>query len=182
MAVENTDMFTPLGLLNSPIKLVKTKGGYSTPLSFSGSINRDDKIHKIRVLNAWIGHGAISGFFSIFTAPLAGSAITHWWVEIQTKEGHWYIAQWEPTKEAPGDRLFLRRRKSQSAVTEAGKAIAGAKKGEWKEITPRKTYTVPKDKKRSIGDLIDKCMKKQGRYNLVGNNCQHFGLNVYNWI
>eukprot|EP01083_Nonionella_stella_P157585 511781_1 len=154
-----------------------THSAITMPFELHGSIDRSDEIHEIRVRNVWIGHGFWAGLGSIFTGPLAGSAITHWWVEIETKNGNWYCAQWESTK-SKGHYLCLSRQSSLHAVTKRGKWEACCE-NEAKNITTRHSYKP--SRKRTIGDLI-KMMEKQGVYNLVINNCQHFGQRVYNWI
>eukprot|EP00486_Rosalina_sp_Unknown_P015794 CAMPEP_0201583086 /NCGR_PEP_ID=MMETSP0190_2-20130828/94085_1 /ASSEMBLY_ACC=CAM_ASM_000263 /TAXON_ID=37353 /ORGANISM="Rosalina sp." /LENGTH=94 /DNA_ID=CAMNT_0048024283 /DNA_START=32 /DNA_END=313 /DNA_ORIENTATION=- len=94
MAFTNTDMITPLGLINAPAKLVD-KYVRSTPLYIDeDNIDRTDEIWTIEVRNAWEGHGLFAAIGSLVTAPLAGSAVTHWWVEIQTTDYDFYIAQW----------------------------------------------------------------------------------------
>ena len=177
----NTDMVTPVGLLFGANKVgveIASLCGYD-PYEGCGNIVELDEIHEIRVRNVWIGHGFWAGLGSIFTAPLAGSAITHWWVEIETRNGHWYCAQWESTKEK-GHYLCLNRCNSLHDVTETGKWEANCK-GQSKDITTRYQYKVPSYKTKTIGDL-KQLMRKQGYYSLVSNNCQHFGARVYQWI
>eukprot|EP01084_Bolivina_argentea_P257798 434423_1 len=177
----NTDMTTPVGLFFGAHKLgveICSAIGLN-PFETCGDINYSDEIYEIRVRNCWIGHGFWAGLGSIFSGPLAGSAITHWWVEIETRNGHWYCAQWESTNDK-GHYLCLNRCSSLSDVTETGKWEAGCK-GQSKDITTRYQYKCPKSKTKTIGDLI-KIMKKQGPYHLVSNNCQHFGARVYQWI
>eukprot|EP00483_Globobulimina_turgida_P013380 UN13404 len=177
----NTDMATPVGLLFGGFKAVnELVATVYTPFETAGNINYSDEIHEIRVRNCWIGHGFWAGLGSMLTGPLAGSAITHWWVEVETRNGHWYCAQWESTG-SKGHYLCLNRCSSLSDVTETGKWEAGCK-GKSKDITTRYTYTCPKSKKKTIRHLVDQVMKKQGVYLLVSNNCQHFGARVYQWI
>eukprot|EP00483_Globobulimina_turgida_P009985 UN10004 len=179
MAV-NTDMATPIGLLFGGNKIaveVAAVLGHDTYES-AGNIIKSDEIHEIRVRNVWIGHGFFSAIGSLFTGPLAGSAITHWWVEVETRNGHWYCAQWESTK-SKGHYICLNRCSSLSDVPETGKWEAGCK-GQSKDITTRYSYKVPSSKTKTIAGLI-KLMRNQGYYSLVSNNCQHFGARVYDW-
>eukprot|EP01084_Bolivina_argentea_P218867 371326_1 len=176
----NTDMATPIGLLFGVNKIaVEVAALIGHRYESCGSIDESDEIHEIRVRNVWIGHGFFAGIASLFTAPLAGSAVTHWWVEIETKTGQWYCAQWESTT-SKGHYICLNREDSISDVTEQGKWEAGSK-GESKDITNRYSYTVPSYKTKTIGGLI-KLMKKQGYYSLVSNDCQHFAIRTYQWV
>eukprot|EP01083_Nonionella_stella_P072843 196544_1 len=193
----NSDMVTPLGLFFSPHKIAIEFS--STPFEEHGAIDRSDEIYEIRVRNVWIGHGFWAGLGSIFTGPLAGSSITHWWVEIETKNGHWYCAQWESMK-APKDiepkgsidyddvyydeddapYLCLSRQSSLSDVTWRGKWEACCQ-NKSKSVTTRYKHKCDKNSSRTIGDLMA-MMKQQGHYHLVNNNCRHFGTRMNQWI
>ena len=55
----NTDMFTPVGLLFSPLKVANlVKNVFEkTSVEQYGMINKSDEIYEIRVRNIWIIHG-----------------------------------------------------------------------------------------------------------------------------
>lgn len=126
-------------------------------------LDNDDVIVKVRVRNCWIGHGFWAFLGSIFTRPLAGSTITHWWVEIETEKCY-YCAQFKY------DILELTKHGSISEVTEEGKSAANCR-GKEKNITT-KYFCYPKNKK--MKHIVVGMMIANGSYNLVTNNCQDF--------
>eukprot|EP01083_Nonionella_stella_P072840 196541_1 len=166
-------MIMPVGLRLSPWN-DQINTCYPTPFETSGAIDPTDEIYEIRVRNVWMG----DGIWAFLKAPLTGSPITHWWVEIETKNGNWYCAQWESTT-SKGHYLCLSRQSSLHAVTKRGKWEACCE-NEDKSITTKYSYKV-EARTRTIGGLIQ-MMKRQGIYHLVSNNCQHFGARVYQWI
>lgn len=135
-------------------------------------LDLSDRIIGIRVRNCWIGHGFWAGLGSFFTCPLAGSSITHWWVEIETEKG-WYCAQF-----GQGNILRLSKHYSLSEVTEEGKGAANAR-GENKNITTKKT---DKPSSRTMADVVQFMEEYNGCYDLILNNCQDFALALYIWI
>eukprot|EP01084_Bolivina_argentea_P257796 434421_1 len=82
-------MIMPVGLRLSPWN-DQINTCYPTPFETSGAIDPSDEIYEIRVRNVWMG----DGIWALLKAPLTGNPITHWWIEIETKNGHWYCAQW----------------------------------------------------------------------------------------
>eukprot|EP00484_Ammonia_sp_Unknown_P029309 CAMPEP_0197029912 /NCGR_PEP_ID=MMETSP1384-20130603/9255_1 /TAXON_ID=29189 /ORGANISM="Ammonia sp." /LENGTH=179 /DNA_ID=CAMNT_0042459159 /DNA_START=87 /DNA_END=623 /DNA_ORIENTATION=- len=177
-SIANKELFTPIGLLNLPFKL---KQLCDTPMRFVGDIDRSEEIQRIAVRNTWIYNGFLAAIGSVFSGPLTGNSVTHWWVEIQTRKGNWYCAQWEVWREGGKncDVLVLRRCASQSAVTAAGRSTANNTDGNIS--TKEGPYTLGKNRKRTIGGLISEVMSEQGIYDLVSNNCQHFSIRAYNW-
>ena len=131
-----------------------------------------DQIIKIRVRNCWIGHGFWAGLGSVFSGALSGSSITHWWVEIETKQG-WYCAQF-----GSGNELRLTKHYSLLEVDDEGKSVVGAR-GESKSITTKKRY---KPSYRTMADVVQFMEKYNGHYHLLTNNCQNFGLEFFKWI
>eukprot|EP01083_Nonionella_stella_P072842 196543_1 len=184
-------MIMPVGLRLSPWN-DQINTCYPTPFETSGAIDPSDEIYEIRVRNVWMG----DGIWALLKAPLTGNPITHWWIEIETKNGHWYCAQWESMK-APSPKLkdeyddvyydeddapylCLSRQSSLSDVTWRGKWEACCQ-NKSKSVTTRYKHKCDKNSSRTIGDLMA-MMKQQGHYHLVNNNCRHFGTRMNQWI
>ena len=55
------------------------------------SVDREEKVIRIRVRSCWLSHGFYSSIGSVVTG-ITGNSLTHWWVEIETDKG-WYSAQ-----------------------------------------------------------------------------------------
>ena len=140
----------------------------------SPSVDPNDEVIKIRVRNIWIGNGAVAFLGSIFSGPLVGSNITHWWVEIETKQA-WYCAQFNGSRE-----LALTKHSSCWDVTEQGKSAAGSR-GESKDITTRDSYDCSGEG-ICISDIVSFMKSFNGTYNLVTNNCQHFAISLHQMV
>lgn len=152
------------------------KIGSRAPFGSTKNIDRSDKVIHVRVKAVWLIHGAVAAPFSIVTGLLSANPITHWWVELKTKKGSWYCAQFDKPK------LTLTKCRTQNDVTEHGKR-AGGRAGEDVNITVKEDCSLG-DGYFTIGDVAE-WMKKfgtTGEYDFILNNCQDFGKHFYKWI
>ena len=74
--------------------------------------------------------------------------------------------------------MCLSRQSSSAKAAKRGKWEANCE-NESKNISLK--YHHKLKNKRTINDVIG-FMKRQGKYDLISNNCQHFGTRLYHWI
>ena len=62
-------------------------------------IDRDDKVHSVKIKASWLYHGAISGALSVVSIFFTNKLILHHWVEIKVTGNKWYTLQMSKFKE-----------------------------------------------------------------------------------
>ena len=62
------------------------------------NIDRNDKVHSVRIKASWLVHGGVSAPVSVITCPTTLTALTHHWVEIKVTVNKWYTLQISKTK------------------------------------------------------------------------------------
>lgn len=122
------------------------------------------QIHKIKVRSVWLGHGFWAAVGSAVTGPTTGSSITHWWVEIETRDpSTWYCAQFM----APN--LVLTKHNTHEEVTNHGKHAAG-RSGDI-NISDKVVFYPTNLTMKEVRDWMG---TYNADYDLLKNNCQHF--------
>ena len=135
-------------------------------------LDRSDRVKYVRVKSIWIGPGFWAGLGSIFTGLLTANSITHWWVEEETNGG-WYCVQFDKPD------LTITKCKHQAGVTACGFAAVGYPPNKDKNISVK--YSGSVNGWQTMGDVADfvKFYASCGRYDVILNNCQHFGKSFY---
>eukprot|EP01084_Bolivina_argentea_P030720 56874_1 len=85
--------------------LVRTKG---TDRNKSRNIDLNKRILSFQCYKCFIGNSIGSGIGSVFTKILSNQMIMHWWAEIQTIDGKYYICQFNHPHKAPRNECELR--------------------------------------------------------------------------
>ena len=132
------------------------------------------RVERIRVRSIWLAHGSFSAVGSAITGIATSNSLTHWWVEIETNDPSiWFCAQFN----APN--LELYEYPSQYKVTESGCECVGRNTN--CDITDKYIHSPGN---RTIGEVEDFIEEycEYGPYNVVSNNCQHFGERLHYWI
>ncbi|ETO15187.1 hypothetical protein RFI_22178 [Reticulomyxa filosa] len=132
-------------------------------------IELDDKVVELTVFSVWLCHGIAAAPGSVFSS-VTGNSVTHWWVQLQTKNA-WYCAQFA------GSILELTKHSDPSEVTTRGKSC---RKTDEKVNITKKFSSKPET--RTMRDVVEFMRKYNGFYDLVSNNCQDFATTMYKWI
>lgn len=132
------------------------------------------QLYRCTVRSIWLGNGFWSGIGSIFTGIIAGQALTHWWVEIETTANginRFYILQW------CGNGICLFPCKNRDEVTYLGKEAAlGVKSTDSKNISNKYKWCT---KDKYIADVYEWCERQNPNYDLLNNNCKHIAEKFY---
>jgi hypothetical protein len=133
------------------------------------------RVKRVRVISAWLFHGAVAGplsalsaFATMFSnAGIDGAkSLTHWWVEIQTERSDvWFVAE----HARAGIRLIQTRNKEES--DRCGKP-AGRENSECNLTVKFEFYPKQLFMNEVHGWVREQ--RKPDSYSLVENNCQDF--------
>jgi hypothetical protein len=133
-------------------------------------LDLNDEVYEIRVRVIWLCHGFWAALGSAISG-ITGNPLTHWWVEIKTKTGKWYCAQFNHDA-----RLTLTREYDQYYVTQRGKRAAC--RHYEKNINVSEKYTC-RPSNKTMRNIVKFMESYDGNYRLITNNCQHFGKGLY---
>lgn len=134
------------------------------------SENHDLVVRTVRVRSIWLGDGSYAAVGSFFTG-ITGNTITHWWVEIETNDPNiWFCAQFDNSQN-----LCLTKHSNSSGVTNAG-VLAGGRLNKNPDITDKEIFSPGTfGRYTTISDVYSWMNNYDSTYNLLTNNCQHFG-------
>lgn len=142
-------------------------------------IQPSDIVKHVRVKAVWNGERYWVGIGNSVTGLLTTADPTkYWWVEIEAYSGWYYCVQYGKPRN-----IAITRCDSQADVTACGLANVGYSTHIRRTVLAK--YSTHADRKVSmheVTDFVDNYHASRGRYNLVSNNCQHFGKAFYNWI
>ena len=143
-------------------------------------VKPSDIVKHVRVKAVWMGRNYWAGIGNSVTGLLTtANPTTYSWVEIETYSGWYYCVQFGKPKN-----ITMTRCDSDTDVTACGLANVGYSAHIKSRIVSVK-YSVRVDRKvtmHEVTDFIKRYNASEGCYNLVSNNCQHFGKAFYYWI
>ena len=133
-------------------------------------INRDDKVHSVRIKACWLGNGFLAALGSAFlSVPLTFTPLTHHWVEIKVSANKWYTLQLSKTN-------FLRLN-AHSSEKEADLCGSGEKD---KSITVKKSIVLQNI--MTIGRVYHWVVDSNKKYDLLNHNCQIYAKEFFKWV
>eukprot|EP01084_Bolivina_argentea_P030721 56876_1 len=161
--------------------LTRTKG---TDRIKSRNIDLTKQIQSFKCYKCFIGNSIGSGIGSVFTKILSNQMIMHWWAEIQTIDGKYYICQFNHPHKAPRNVCELIYCSSSSVVAKRGRSSSG------NNVNCRVYYDddfdIICDSLVSVATLKDVWDFMNGSkwsvYDLFYINCQHFVKGLYKYI
>jgi hypothetical protein len=118
----------------------------------------------------------LAGLGSVFTGPLTGNSLTHWWVEIETctsGEGEYFILQFDGNED-----VTLKECPSIEDITTAGKRVVNAHE-EFKNITVKYDWCPQEKYMGDVFALAHTYVESYGQYHLIRNNCHHLSERFY---
>ena len=153
-----------------PLGSSKTSSDRLNPLNIDPSMS----IKSIKINSVYIGNGILAFLGSLITLPLAGSSITHWWVEIEASNNTFYNAQFD------GDNILrLSLHKNAGEVDRKGIMGCGCRADEKKKFMCKGRGSV---KNKTIGDVVKFMEEYNGKYSLIFNNCQLFAKKLSKFL
>lgn len=142
-------------------------------------VQPSDLLKHVHIKAVWIGQKYWAGVGNSVTGLLTtANPVTYWWVEIEAHSGWFYCVQYGKPH------TTITRCVSQADVTVCGLSNVGYS-AQNKRKTVSVKYSVHVDRKvamHEVTDFVDNYHASRGRYNLMSNNCQHFGKAFYHWI
>lgn len=80
--------------LRGTSKLAAEVSKNKNEVSFEATrINKDDKVHSVRIKECWLGNGGLTAFASVLSSLFTFTLLKHHWVEIKVSANKWYTLQ-----------------------------------------------------------------------------------------